>query len=85
MLNKIKNFYLWGFTKIINAFKAVVRFNKALISNVKKDFSNKKYIRATIKTVAYGVFLLIQFILFLLLLASYVMCKLTGVCLLLPF
>lgn len=81
LINKVKNFYIWLFTKIIQTFRAIVAYNKWLLADIKADFSNKSYVFGIIKSICYCAFFLVQLIMFLLVLTTYVMCKLTGICL----
>lgn len=81
VLNKIKNFYIWFFSKVIQAWKAIVFFNKLLIGIIKDDFRANKYIRGSLKSVLYVLFFIVQVLLGALVIASYIMCKLTGICL----
>ncbi len=84
-LKKIKDFYVWGFGKIIDAFKKVVEFNKKLVNHIKLDYTEGRYVRGVVKSLCYCFFFIIQCLLFLLLLVSYILCKVSGICLILPF
>jgi hypothetical protein len=84
-INKAKNFYVWGFSKIIDGFKKVVEFNKRLVTHIRLDFTEGRYILGGVKSICYCFFFIIQCLLFLLLLVSYILCKVSGICLILPF
>lgn len=81
ILNKIKRFYVYIFSKVIKGLKKVISWNRMFLNNIEKDFKNKKYFKSVSKYFIYILLLLTQIILAIVIILSYIACKLTGICL----
>lgn len=80
-MNKIINFYVKVFSTIGRFCKRIINYNRNLISSAIDDWGNQYYNRSIRKFVIISGLIIFEVFAALVLIILYLMCKLTGICL----
>lgn len=82
ILNKIKAGYAFVFSKLIKGLKIIKNWNQQKLLNIKKEYNEGNKLIAVTCGFLYLIFILIQCLLGICLIISYLACKVAGICIL---